>query len=69
MLIVSKKAIYRMVNNYPINDTNYSLWQAVVPFHDIVNRNFNSIFICDNVFHIMLLILREIRFGIVMVEH
>lgn len=50
MLIVSKKAIYRMVNNYPINDTNYSLWQAVVPFHDIVNRNFNSIFICDNVF-------------------
>lgn len=41
---------FDLVRKYPLDESNYSLWLTIVPFHDISRRNFLAYFYCGDVF-------------------
>ena len=48
--IFSAKFVNKILNDYPLNDTNYSLWQNIVPYYYVAN-NIDDVFMyIDDVF-------------------
>ncbi len=50
-LIVSGSAAGILTRNYPIDDTNYSLWLAVVPFHYLAETNEKVVLYIGDIFN------------------
>lgn len=49
-VILSSTLAKKLVNNYEVNNKNYTLWQAIVPFYYFVDHDVNAIAFYDNVF-------------------
>ena len=50
MLIFSKEYALYLLNEFPLTESTYSLWQMAVPFHSFVRRDLKVIFTTRNVF-------------------
>jgi hypothetical protein len=50
MLIMSNRLIDKLINQEPISEKNYSLWQMASPFHLFAREPFGIVFLTKNVF-------------------
>ena len=50
MLILSGKYAKKLLQNIPLTQKTYSLWQMAAPFHDFINNKNGVVFITRNVF-------------------
>ena len=74
--IFSAKFVNKIPNDYPLNDTNYSLWQNIVPYYYVANNiddvlsyfSFNNAIRSDNRLKVLLEVKETDKLGMEQIQ-